>query len=369
MRNFFEKVKTFLVNAFRVFLTILLLFLEFSCTKNEEFDSLNKNKLPEQGTLLLSLKGLSPKNEIISKVSEIEGAYEDTNVDTLDIFIFKNDGNYPIDTYKHFTSEELTNLSDIPIRTTIGEKIICVIANSHISKSNLQNVKDYNTFITLFTDLKNENVENWSMYGEQKCKIEANSSISIGITRYVAKICLSKLNINFDNTPYQNSDYTVKAYLTNIIGQKIIYNGENTNNILIYNKEKKEDNATIFHNKNLIEDNLNFINNELDKEHYFFCYENLIDKETDNLQFTRLVIELSLEGNTYYYPININQKDYGYQDGYTHHGIEKNTEYTIELTIEHPGSSDPNTPITTNDYDFNISVNPWISHPVSTIKF
>jgi len=144
------------------------------------------------------------------------------------------------------------------------------------------------------------------MYGEKECKLETNTEVSIGLTRFVAKISLSQLNINFENTPYQNSDYKVKAYLTNVIGQKIIWNGDNTNNLLIYNKEKNDNSTTHFHNESIIKENLNFINNKLKETHYFFCYENPIEKENNDLEYTRLVIELSLDGHTYYYPININ---------------------------------------------------------------
>lgn len=369
MKNFFDKFNAVLVILFKILLAIILIFCECSCNKYEECNDLKENKLSGQSTLFLSLKGSNLNNEIISKVSEIEGGYEDTNVDTLDIFVFKNSDRYPTDTYKHLTSEDIPYLTDIPIRTTVGKKIICVIANSHISDSELKDIKDYNSFKSLVTDLKNENVNNWSMYGEKECELEANTEVSISLTRFVAKISLSQLNINFENTPYQNSDCTVKAYLTNVIGQKIIWDGDNTDKVLIYNKEKNDNSTINFHNESIIKEDLMLINNKLKETHYFFCYENTIEKENSNLEYTRLVIELSLDGHTYYYPININQINYGYQQEYDHHGIQRNTEYDIKLTIEHPGSSDPNVPITTNDYHFDIIVTPWYIHPVSTIKF
>ena len=58
---------------------------------------------------------------------------DDNLVKTLEIFIFRAEGNDAgaLDTYKKFAEEDLTSLSDLPVNTTTGLKHIYAVANSH----------------------------------------------------------------------------------------------------------------------------------------------------------------------------------------------------------------------------------------------
>jgi hypothetical protein len=70
------------------------------------------------------------------------------------------------------------------------------------------------------------------------------------------------------------------------------------------------------------------------------CYPNLASEETLGTPFTRLVIEGKIQGETWYWPINVNR-----DCGTDHEGIERNMRYIYDITIKSKGTKDPNTPI------------------------
>ena len=61
---------------------------------------------------------------------------------------------------------------------------------------------------------------------------------------------------------------------------------------------------------------------------------------------TRLVVTATLGGARYYYPVTIDRP-------------ERNTSYSVSMTITGPGSTDPDRPISKQALSFSISVSPW----------
>ncbi|MBO8447654.1 MAG: hypothetical protein IAC29_00090 [Bacteroidetes bacterium] len=61
---------------------------------------------------------------------------------------------------------------------------------------------------------------------------------------------------------------------------------------------------------------------------------------------TRLVVTATLGGTRYYYPVTIDRP-------------ERNTSYSVSMTITGPGSTDPDRPISKQALSFSISVSPW----------
>ena len=80
----------------------------------------------------------------------------------------------------------------------------------------------------------------------------------------------------------------------------------------------------------------------------FYVYPNRTETDSQSNTFgpryTRLVIETTLGGKTYYYPVSIK-------------GIERNKTYNItDLTITRPGSLSPDVPVTAYECTFGITV-------------
>ena len=90
----------------------------------------------------------------------------------------------------------------------------------------------------------------------------------------------------------------------------------------------------------------------LQNEEYFYVYPNPTasdnSDETFSPRFTRLVVEATLGGTKYYYPISLPN-------------LERNKTYTVSsLMITRPGSDNPDKEITSAECPFNIVVENWI---------
>ena len=85
----------------------------------------------------------------------------------------------------------------------------------------------------------------------------------------------------------------------------------------------------------------------------FRCYPNECEEESAGSPFTRLVIEGKINGNTCFYPIDINR---GQPSG---KGIGRNCRYIYNITIKSSGSSDPDTAVTPADVDITCGIVPW----------
>jgi len=60
------------------------------------------------------------------------------------------------------------------------------------------------------------------------------------------------------------------------------------------------------------------------------------------------VVAATIEGKLYYYPVVLNNST-----------IERNTTYTVALTITSLGSDDPNKPVDKGSADITVSVDGW----------
>ena len=66
-----------------------------------------------------------------------------------------------------------------------------------------------------------------------------------------------------------------------------------------------------------------------------------------------------MNGVTYYYPIMINQPDYGYLPENGHYGVGRNTSYSYTITVTRPGSEDPNIPLVPGAVELTLEVQDW----------
>ena len=334
-------------------IAITIIFLTTSCQKpcitcNEQTPSI----------LTLSLASDQTKATTSSENS-------DNTINTADVFIFRNtapsSADYQkLETHKRFSGNEL---DDLTVTTTTGPKTICVIVNGHMESFN--GVTDLTTFRNLYTNLSNELIGSFTMYGQIEETLGTSSSISLTVKRHISRITVTSIKTEFGGTPYEGMTLSnIKLYLVNAHAQKIIYNNaQSPSTPLIYNYTKligndsngtKEPNLIFKPLEGKIDDTGN------STSHHFYCYSN----ETDNIaNCTKMVIQGDLGGITYYYPILINQAGYGHNAECGHYGVKRNATYSYGVTITRPGSLDPNTPLVPGSLDLSINISDWAVIP------
>ena len=285
---------------------------------------------------------------------------DDNLVKTLEIFIFRAEGNDAgaLDTYKKFAEEDLTSLSDLPVNTTTGLKHIYAVANSH--RENWNGVQSLSQFKEVCARLQSENLKDFTMTGSVEAMLQSSTSVTFAVSRLVARVELSSIKTSFAGTPYQGTLLeNVKVYLTNVISERFYADGGLPEGVAIFNSKMAvagDINGCAMSGM-LYEQIMQKIGATAHAiPHYFYCYPNEVEDETDETRFTKLVIQADLNGNTYYYPIPLEN-------------IERNSAYSLSVNIMRPGTLDPEQPLEKGVLDVTLNVLDWELHPQTDVEF
>ena len=326
-----------------------------SCTKEE----IRSEEIPgQEGLIKISLV-----NDVTTRASgDGHGdQYEDNNINTLEIFVFRvhegaaDDGMF--DGYKKLTGNELGNLSNIVVKTTTGKKMVYVIANSQ--KEDWSDGVTRENIESQLVDLCKENVRNFVMFASQEVTVNSETALSLVLTRMVSRIRLNSVTVSFAGSPFAGVPLqNVKAYLTNVQAQKRLWDGSGSDlKIVNYKKYVPEDMTGITMQGMLYDELTESISETTySTPHYYYCYENNMNIETDDNRFTRLVIEGTLDGITYYYPIPIKN-------------LRRNSSYTVDVKIYRPGSLDHDKDLEYGTLEMRLNVQGWNSIAGTVVEF
>ena len=341
---------------------IAALMLVCSCSKEEVIENVEPGL---ESVLYLSLAPDSnqPGGDASTKATgDGHGSQAfDNNIQTLEVFVFRINEGYPdngiLDGYRKFTSEELGNLTNLEIQTTTGKKMIYAVANSH--KVNWKGITTREVFEEQTASLKDEDVKNFMMIGGAEAQLQLASTVSFSLRRLVSRIKLNSIKTSFAGGPYEGLPLAdPKVYLINVQASKLIYNGAGQNFSILNNRKYVESDSQGSAIAGLIADVIPtpIYDDGYSVPHYFYCYENNLEKETSGNKFTRLVIEGKLNGITYYYPISIK-------------GLERNSCYSVDITITRPGSMDPNKDVEKGTLLATMTILDWNVKDVSNVEF
>lgn len=326
-----------------------------SCTKEE----IAKEEIPLQESEV----HISFVNDVQTRATgQGHGVHDDDNsINSLEIFIFRvNEGGADdglLDGYKKLTEDELKNLSNISMKTTTGKKVIYAIANSHntdwpdgISREKVEQMMAY---------LHKEDVKNFIMFAANEKTLQPETTVNMVLVRMVSRVTLNSVQVSFAGTPLEGTPLqNVKAYLTNVQAQKRLLDGSGTDLKVVNSKKYVAEDMAGIKMQGMLYDELAGSISETTHTtpHYFYCYENNRGTETDDNRFTRLVIEGTLDGVTYYYPVAIKN-------------LRRNSCYSIDVKIYRPGSLDPDKDVEYGALDLKLEVLDWSVIPGSVVEF
>lgn len=255
------------------------------------------------------------------------------------VFLFKEDG--VIEDYVNQSSPDIT------LDCTMGKKTIVVLVNA----PSMGHIMDIGAFATETTLLSDNAAGAFVMEGKMNVDIQTSNDVTImvPVTRKVARIELSSLNVEIDMPQYSSKTFSVSSvYLINVSAQVPYF--EQASPTLWYNKSayfSEDDNTLIYDDVNDFE-----ITSETPytTKNVFYCYPNNVTSDsfsdTWSPRQTRLVVEAKLDGETYYYPVTVPN-------------VKQNRRYEVNLTITRPGSVSPDFEIDKLAANFEISVVDW----------
>lgn len=328
-----------------------------SCTKDPF-----KN-VPGGCTVTINLNGGQTRTKATDPLHDTLGV--SGGIKELLIYLF--DGNTDnIVSFKRVSDPD--SLVGIKIKTTIGPKKIYILANAHIGDG-IGVFTDFD-FGKLQTSLIDEEPGYFTMAGKKlDFYADVNSVADISLERFVSKVVLNSLKTDFGGSPYSGMVLKdVKVYLINVASKKMIHNGaETAPNSMINLGSNVPAGYSGAHIANMIYDSILSDIGDLvyTTKHHFYTYANTTATENSYIKFTKLVIEATLNGTKYYYPIPVNKTGFGTSNN---GGILRNTVYIMDVVIKNAGSPTPGSFPPSSSYQTNLSVIPFNSFTLGSIE-
>lgn len=283
----------------------------------------------------------------------------ESKVSNFQVLVFNADGKI-----NAYGKSEVENVLSTDVVCTPGTCEVYVVVNS---SEDLKSITTKTDLLKKKSSLSDNALDKFVMIGSKSgVTIPATGSVSVNVDRIAARIVVKAIKNGFESQAFKveavyvtnvagdalfslakQPDYTVSAWY----GKEGIYTPSSPNN---FTSPKTmvcdEPSATVAAGATY------------NTAHYFYVYPNnypIANGGTWSPRATKIVVKLTINGSTYYYPINLEDAS-GNQII-----IENNKSYEIELlTIGHNGNSpsDPDPedkPVETSKGGFSIVVEPW----------
>ncbi len=276
---------------------------------------------------------------------------QEVKPERLDAFIYEYDSLMRLDAYNIFQKIQ----GNISLDSRSGSKRVVLLGNSPIKDYYWHQIQSYSALTSLYHDIENEDIERPFMNSILNISTGGIKKINVRLRPFLSKIVLRSIRCDFSGKPYEDSQLeNVKIYLTNICARVNFTQEEFSYPVRFVNQGRLND-WTKSYTIQTISKNHFYPNVEL------FCFPNTCAQDGMGTPFTRLVIEGSLNGKTYYYPININRKP--------GNGVERNREYIFDIVITQTGTNDPDIPIEKEEAEITLKIEKWKEKTEYSIAF
>lgn len=314
-----------------------------SCNKDLPGQAGNDN-IPTEAVETAELK-LSIVGNGGSATKSAVADFDDTHSEVTSIQFFVFDGEV-LDAYKKVTSGLSATMT---VKT--GSKTIWAVVNAPDinNVTTLTQLKSVNSALT-------DNASHFVMVGSTTETVPSEDPIEIEVKRIASRVVVKKVTAAFTNPAYAAMECNlVDMFLVNVPGD---INLNLTNSPSTWYCQRAygvvSGIADLLHTSGGSHD-LNTSAFETVCRHYSYPNPTVADSQatTWSARHTRMVIEVQLGTETFYYPVTLPV-------------LEPGKSYEIEnLTITRKGSTSPDQPISLSDATFEISVKNWTVVPVT----
>lgn len=315
------------ISYFATYAIVGILSVVSSCQEKVEVEN------PYDEKVRLSVK--VPMEE-----TKVSGSVNETAIKNYQVYVF-NEGEL-LEAYVNSDSPDIT------LECTPGQKTVAVIANAPAITS----VSRLSSFSSQYSQLNQNAPDAFVMEGMTTVSIEnkPDNTVTVPVSRHVAKIELTSFVVNFDVPQYNDLDFKVsEVFLINVPADKTYF--QNSFPFIWYNKRdyvETDPNELIYDNMN---NTVVALNRPYTKKNVFYCYPNPVEEDnfrTDmwKVRHTRLVVKAEFLDKVYYYPVTLPV-------------IEQNKHYQVSLTVTRLGAETPDAVIKEYTSDFSVTVNDW----------
>lgn len=274
---------------------------------------------------------------------------------SLDVFTFNDDRMESLDSYQHWDN---FSEKDIGIRTQNGKKHVFICANGQRERPEWAGVNSAASLEGMQVDLRNELREALCMTGTADILAGAAEEHEVVMRRIVSEVKVSSLRCDFTGRSYEGEDLKdVRIYLTNVNSRCSLTADGSIMPVEIINagKADNEDMAAFLQPDIVFQEIIGSIGNEMrELDISLLCYPNASVTESPGTPYTRLVIEGKIEGETYWWPIDINRGKDAEEPG-----IFRNRRYIFDICLTRKGSAGPDIVMDTDAAEISMSIRSW----------
>lgn len=280
---------------------------------------------------------------------------KDVDTGCLDIFTFNDDRMESLDSYQHIDKFSET---DIGIRSQNGNKHVFICANGQRERQDWASVNSAFSLEGMQVDLRNERRESLCMTGETNIKAGISEVCEVGMRKIASEVRVRSLRCDFSGKSYEGEQLEgIRIYLTNVNCRCSITADGEVKPVEIANAGKADSADIEF----FMEPDMVFqeIDGSIGKEGRILetsllCYPNGSVSESPGTPYTRLVIEGRIEGETYWWTININRGPEAEEPG-----IYRNRQYEFDICLTRKGSYDPDIVLETDAAEIKMNIRSW----------
>ena len=276
--------------------------LSLACTKENPSE-----QAPQQAQMATLQVNVS--DGVTTRATSVKDSQIGTGEGDIQVLVFNSDGNLVAYGKNNASSNNIT------ISLPTGVVKCYAVVNS---TENLSNVSKESVLLQKSSYLKNNATSKMEMIGSATKTVSAGvNSVTIPVKRFAAKVQIDKITPAFTSPAHKAMEFRLTGiYLINVNGSCPYsqVSTASTDNGMWYNKQKYvsgECNALISDkfDSSVLMQNSDGIVTAYSGSHYLYCYPNPVTTDSSastwSNRFTRLVVETTLGGTTYYYPVNI----------------------------------------------------------------
>lgn len=327
-------------------LSVVILFIFCSCQREES---------PEDIPLAVAKKKL-----VLQSAVQLE------REDSLFLFSYCTDKESRLDSYSKLPFSHFPDLI-----LTQGEKILVALCGFKEEDIYFEDISTLEGMRTFCSSLEDENPKKPRLSGITQVEAGTNKTLQLCLEPLLSKIHIRSIKADFTGKPYENMELdSICCYLSyaNALCPVLAQENISADVLCNYGYLNKEDLTAFIHPEMLYQEIPGQIGKEgkqVDVELY--CYPNQNPTETFATPFTRLVIECSIGGERFYYPIPLGRESPTTAGAEI--GIARNKCYALDICLKHLGSRDPDQIIESKDLSLTFSVCPWDNRNEKSEKF
>lgn len=321
----FKTLKT-MKKSINFALAVIAVAATLSCNKFENTGDFGPSQ--ERCNINVSLAGAV---DVLTKAAGVTTDNE-KKVNNLQVLVFR--GDY-LDAYG---TASATNVS---ISCTAGSRTIYAVVNA----PDLSGISSKSAFLSTLVDLSSNSLSSLVMVGSDTVTLPGTNSVTISVSRMVARVVLKKITRQFTAAALQNLTFKVDSiYVVNAAGNAPYSLGSAPTKWYNEGGNKNEIPALLVDAPGATIANTD----SYTTPHYFYAMPNPATSKT-----TRLVIAATLGSAKYYYPIDLP-------------ALEANKSYEIAgVKIQRADSDDPDTPVSSSSVSFTVTVTDWVTNSIS----